>query len=69
MSVNGAQDLTQREILRREIASQIESFLQRGGHIDMLSAPGMGEVNPVGRIWWEAGGNLRGAGLIIGNSV
>jgi len=68
MSLGDTQELTQREILRREIASQVENFLQRGGHIDQLAAPGMREINPVGRIWWEAGGNLRGGGPIVGHS-
>lgn len=69
MAACDTQELTQRELLRREIASQVESFLQQGGHIDLLAAPGANEINPVGRIWWEAGGNLRGAGLIISGSL
>ena len=68
MVTDDAQHLTQRELLRLEIANHVENFLQQGGHIDLLSTPGVKEINPVGRIWWEAGGNLRGGGPIIGHS-
>ena len=61
-------NLTQREQARLEIADQVENFLRHGGCIEVLSGPGAFENNPIGRVWWEAGGNVRGGGSIVGNS-
>lgn len=55
--------LTQRELTRREIADQVESFLRQGGAIEVLSGPGCG-ATPVGPVWWEVAGSLRGDGVV-----
>ena len=46
---------TQRDAQRREIAAQVERFLNHGGRIDVLQSPLREGGAPVGRVWWEAG--------------
>ncbi|MET0378427.1 MAG: hypothetical protein ABW049_05475, partial [Spongiibacteraceae bacterium] len=47
-------ELTLREAQRREIAYQVERFLQHGGHIDVLQSPFDDASPPIGRVWWDA---------------
>ncbi len=49
-------ELTLREAQRREIAGQVEQFLQHGGHIDVLQSPLREAGAPIGRVWWDAAG-------------
>lgn len=49
-------ELTLREAQRREIAGQVEQFLQHGGHIDVLQSPLREAGTPIGRVWWDAAG-------------
>lgn len=49
-------ELTLREAQRREIAHQVERFLQHGGHIDVLRSPLSEAGAPIGRVWWDAAG-------------
>lgn len=49
-------ELTLREAQRREIAGQVEQFLQHGGHIDVLQSPFREAGAPIGRVWWDTAG-------------
>lgn len=60
-------NLTVREQTRREIADQVEQFLQQGGHINVVAGPSAAS-DLLGRVWWEAGSSLRGGGPIASNS-
>jgi hypothetical protein len=46
-------EVSNREAQRREIAAQIEMFLQHGGRIDVLNSPLFEGGAPIGRVWWE----------------
>jgi hypothetical protein len=61
--VNDRANLTvsSREQLRREIAQQTESFLRRGGNINVLYTAHALAARPIGPVWWDT----RGSGPLL----
>lgn len=53
MSDSQRNEITSREMQRREIAAQVEKFLEHGGRIDVLNGPLSESSAPIGRVWWE----------------
>ena len=53
-------NLTVREQNRREIAEQIEQFLQQGGLIEVVNGPSCA-IDVVGRVWQDIATGRRGA--------
>jgi hypothetical protein len=50
-------NITAREQQRREIARQVEMFLQGGGNIDVLGTPRADGARPIGPVWWDSRGS------------
>jgi hypothetical protein len=53
IDVTHRMEVTNREAQRREIAAQVEMFLEHGGRIDVLNSPRFEAGAPIGRVWWD----------------